>query len=167
MGPRRLPKRTRASAVAASALILFGVASSAADDDLEAPSYTVVDGKADPDTASGYMIYTAKCMPCHGPDGLGSSFAPSLVRAAQRRTFGRFTETVRDGRSLLPGKVMPAFADDQQVMAHLDDIWRYLQARADGALGRGRPEVLEVGGQPAADAGSGGGEGERRNDAER
>ena len=111
----------------------------------EEPTYHVVDGKADPDTVQGYLIYTARCMPCHGPDGLGSSFAPSLVRAAQRRTFAEFEETVRNGRSLLPGRVMPPFGDDEQVMAHLDDIWRYLKARADGVLGRGRPQVLEVG----------------------
>jgi mono/diheme cytochrome c family protein len=92
----------------------------------------------------GYLVYTARCMPCHGPDGLGSSFAPSLVRAAERRTFAQFEETVRNGRSLLPGQVMPPFGGDEQVMAHVDDIWRYLKARADGALGRGRPEVLEI-----------------------
>jgi mono/diheme cytochrome c family protein len=157
-----------ASGVAASALmILVGGALLAAQEASESPAYTVIDGKADPDTANGYMIYTAKCMPCHGPDGLGSSFAPSLVQAAERRTFAEFTQTVRAGRSLLPGRIMPGFADDEQVMAHIDDIWRYLQARADGALGRGRPEVLEVGDQPAADARSELAEPERRDDGDR
>jgi mono/diheme cytochrome c family protein len=140
-------KHALASAGVASALLaLVGGALLAADEEQSEPlAYKVVDGKADPDTVQGYLVYTARCMPCHGPDGLGSSFAPSLVRAAQRRTFAQFQETVRNGRSLLPGKVMPPFGEDEQVMAHVDDIWRYLQARADGALGRGRPEVLEVG----------------------
>jgi hypothetical protein len=40
---------------------------------------------------------------------------------------------------------MPPFGDNETVMAHVDDIWRYLTARADGALGRGRPQVLEMG----------------------
>jgi hypothetical protein len=40
---------------------------------------------------------------------------------------------------------MPPFGDNETVMAHVDDIWRYLTARADGALGRGRPQVLETG----------------------
>jgi hypothetical protein len=40
---------------------------------------------------------------------------------------------------------MPPFGDNETVMAHVDDIWRYLNARADGALGRGRPQVLEMG----------------------
>ncbi|TIY04589.1 MAG: cytochrome C, partial [Mesorhizobium sp.] len=29
------------------------------------------------------------------------------------------------------------------VAPYIDDIYAYLQARADGALGRGRPERLE------------------------
>jgi mono/diheme cytochrome c family protein len=114
-------------------------------EDAAEPTYTVVDGNADADTVQGYLVYTAQCMPCHGPDGVGSSFAPSLMRAAERRTFAQFVETVRDGRSLLPGQVMPPFGDNETVMAHVDDIWRYLNARADGALGRGRPQVLETG----------------------
>jgi hypothetical protein len=67
------------------------------------------------------------------------------MRAAERRTHAQFVETVRDGRALLPGQVMPPFGDNETVMAHVDDIWRYLNARADGALGRGRPQVLETG----------------------
>jgi mono/diheme cytochrome c family protein len=112
----------------------------------EAPSYNVVDGKADKDTLMGYTVYTATCMPCHGPDGLGSTFAPNLVRIMPKRTYEGFKEIVTDGRSVLPGQVMPPFKDDKRVMAHLDDLWRYLSARADGALGRGRPPALEEGG---------------------
>ncbi|TIX83067.1 MAG: cytochrome C, partial [Mesorhizobium sp.] len=39
--------------------------------------------------------------------------------------------------------VMKGFADDPNVAPYIDDIYAYLQARADGALGRGRPERLE------------------------
>jgi mono/diheme cytochrome c family protein len=113
-------------------------------DEAGEPTYTVIDGRADPATIMGYTVYTGTCMPCHGPDGLGSSFAPSLIRAAERRTFEQFEETVRDGRSVLPGQVMPAFADDQRVMDNVDNIWRYLKARADGELGRGRPQPIEA-----------------------
>ena len=35
--------------------------------------------------------------------------------------------------------VMPPFGEVEDVVAYLDDIWAYLKARADGALGRGRP----------------------------
>jgi hypothetical protein len=35
--------------------------------------------------------------------------------------------------------VMPAFGTDKNVMCFIDDIYIYLRARANGALGRGRP----------------------------
>jgi len=45
---------------------------------------------------------------------------------------------VRDGKS--DGtSVMQGFAGDPNVAPYIDDIYAYLQARADGALGRGRP----------------------------
>ena len=38
---------------------------------------------------------------------------------------------------------MPAFAQNKNVMCYLDDIFTYLRARSDGALGRGRPPKHE------------------------
>ena len=38
--------------------------------------------------------------------------------------------------------VMPSFAEAQDVMQYIDHIYAYLKARADGKLGRGRPERL-------------------------
>ena len=38
--------------------------------------------------------------------------------------------------------VMPAFGDVNDVVEYIDDIYAYLKARADGAIGRGRPERL-------------------------
>jgi hypothetical protein len=38
--------------------------------------------------------------------------------------------------------VMPAFAEVEEVVKHVDDIYSYLKARADGVIGRGRPERL-------------------------
>ena len=35
---------------------------------------------------------------------------------------------------------MPAFGTNPNVMCYLDDIFVYLRARSNGALGRGRPE---------------------------
>lgn len=105
--------------------------------------YTVIDGRVDESTLMGFTVYTGSCMPCHGPDGLGSSFAPSLVRAAERRTFDDFARSIIMGRDFLPGQVMPSFADDFRVMSHVQDIWNYLGARAEGGLGRGRPQLIE------------------------
>lgn len=105
--------------------------------------YVVEGDHVDTSTMTGWEIYTGSCMACHGPDGLGSSFAPSLVRAAERRTYDQFAETIAEGRDVLPGQVMPSFADDMRVMSHIPDIWNYLGARYEGGLGRGRPRLIE------------------------
>ena len=39
-------------------------------------------------------------------------------------------------------EVMPAFGTVADVLEHLDDIYAYLKARSDGALGRGRPKRI-------------------------
>ena len=44
--------------------------------------------------------------------------------------------------------VMPAFGDNKNVMCYLPDIFTYLRARSDGALGRNRPPEHEP--KPAA-----------------
>jgi hypothetical protein len=37
---------------------------------------------------------------------------------------------------------MPAFGHVEDVATYIDDLYAYLKARADGALGRGRPQRL-------------------------
>lgn len=107
--------------------------------------YTVdEEGRVDEGVMMGYQVYTGSCMPCHGPDGLGSSFAPSLVRAVERRTFDIFAETIAGGRSLQPGLVMPSFGEDMRVMTHIVELWNYLGARSEGALDRGRPTPIDA-----------------------
>jgi mono/diheme cytochrome c family protein len=41
--------------------------------------YRIVDGKVDARTNNGYRLYHGSCNHCHGPDGMGSKFAASLV----------------------------------------------------------------------------------------
>ena len=48
------------------------------DQDSEKP-YKIENGKVDKQTYNGWRRYTESCMRCHGPDGAGSSYAPSLV----------------------------------------------------------------------------------------
>lgn len=105
--------------------------------------YVIEDGKVDPNTYQGYLVYTRSCMACHGPDGLGSSFAPSLIKMAEIRGWADFAGTIATGRDVMPGQVMPSFADDPYVMGNIPNIFSYMRARGEGGLGRGRPQVIE------------------------
>lgn len=107
-------------------------------------AFTVKNGKVDPNTYQGYIVYTRSCQACHGPDGLGSSFAPSLVKAAERRSFAEFARTIAGGLQIRPGRVMPSFADDQYVLSNIGNIYSYLKARGSGKLDRGRPDIIEA-----------------------
>jgi mono/diheme cytochrome c family protein len=115
--------------------------SAKAEQDTEKP-YTVTDGKVDKKTFNGWRRYTESCLRCHGPDGAGSSYAPSLVDSAKHMTQDEFNEIVVNGRTNVNAaseNVMPPFGEVEDVVAYLGDIWAYLKARADGVLGRGRP----------------------------
>lgn len=107
------------------------------------PTYIVRDGKVDRGTYNGFRRYHSSCHVCHGPDGLGSSFAPALVDSLKNLDYWQFQDVVVNGRvseGATGNRVMPSFGLDPNVMLHLDDIYRYLKARSDGKLGRGRPQ---------------------------
>jgi mono/diheme cytochrome c family protein len=87
---------------------------------------------------NGYRRYNASCSHCHGPDGVGSTFAPSLIEGSL--PLEQFQEVVRNGQAR-GDSVMRGFADDPNVEPHIGDIYAYLQARGAGTVGRGRPEV--------------------------
>ncbi len=111
------------------------------------PTYNISpDGKVDWYTFSGYLRYSAECLRCHGPDGLGSSYAPNLTDSLKRLTYSQFEATVAGGKKDLSAgqeKVMPSLGTDKNVMCFVDDIYVYLKARADDALPRGRPANYE------------------------
>ena len=102
--------------------------------------YRVVDGKVDARTYNGFRRYHGSCNHCHGPDGVGSTVASSLVDRLP--AFERFQSIVRNGLNE-GGSVMKGFGGDANIDPYIQDIYAYLQARADGALGRGRPGRLE------------------------
>jgi mono/diheme cytochrome c family protein len=102
--------------------------------------YRVADGKVDARTYNGYRRYHASCNHCHGPAGMGSTIGPPLVeRLPDADAFRRI---VREGQTR-GTSAMKGFADDPNIAPYIDDIYAYLQARADGVLGTGRPERLE------------------------
>ncbi len=107
--------------------------------------YDIVDGKVGMATYNGYRRYDNSCLRCHGPDGAGSSYAPSLVDSLKQIDYEKFVATVIYGKkdvSTSQQLVMPAFGEVEDVVNNLDDIYTYLKARSDGALGRGRPERM-------------------------
>jgi len=100
------------------------------------------DGTVDWPTFSGFRRFNSECFVCHGPDGVGSSFAPALVDSLKTMTYEQFLETVTNGKTEVNTAVqkkMPAFGTNPNVMCYLDDIYAYLKARSDGKVGRGRP----------------------------
>ena len=113
----------------------------------DVPTYNIsADGKVDWYTYSGYRRYHAECHTCHGPDGMGSSYAPALADSAKNLTYQQFTEIVVQGRQNVNASahnVMPSFGTNMNVMCYLDDIYVYLRARGENALGRVRPAERE------------------------
>ena len=112
------------------------------------PTYRIgTDGTVDWFTYSGFRRYHSECHVCHGPDGLGSSFAPALAESMKSMTYGDFLEVVVNGRENVGTTAqnkMPAFGLNKNVMCYIDDLYVYLKARADDALGRGRPAKKEA-----------------------
>lgn len=113
------------------------------------------DGKVDWFTYSGFLRYHSECHVCHGPDGMGSTYAPALVDSLKTMDYATFLSTVAQGkRDLEAGqeKVMPTFGLNKNVMCYVDDIFIYLKARAIADLPRARPQSHDPKPQSARDA---------------
>jgi len=107
------------------------------------PTFKVApDGTVDWYTYSGFRRYHSDCHVCHGPDGMGSTYAPALKDSLKTMSYGDFLGVVASGRknvSTSQENVMPAFGDNPNVACYMDDLYVYLRARANDAIGRGRP----------------------------
>ncbi|GJD97370.1 c-type cytochrome, methanol metabolism-related [Methylobacterium iners] len=109
-----------------------------------APTYHITnDGKKfDWYAYSGYRRYHAECHVCHGPDAMGSTYAPALKDSLKRISYEQFIGILAGGQqnSSAGGQsVMPSFGDNKNVMCYADDLYVYLKARASGAMPRVRP----------------------------
>lgn len=87
-------------------------------------------------TYVGWRTFHANCHVCHGQNGVGSSFAPSLIKHIDKE---RFEEVVRNGYTGQIG-VMPAWGENPNVRNFIDELYAYQQAIADRALKPGRPQ---------------------------
>jgi mono/diheme cytochrome c family protein len=133
------PHRRRTGQLILLSAAVLSFAATSQDEALAGKFYRVVGAKVDQQTYNGYRRYHAGCNHCHGPDGLGTTFGPSLVEGLP--DIEAFRRIVRDG--IVKGtSAMKGYAGDPNVAPYIDDIYAYLQARADGALGRGRPIKL-------------------------
>jgi methanol metabolism-related c-type cytochrome len=107
------------------------------------PTFKIAqDGTVDWYTYSGFRRYHSECHVCHGPAGDGSSFAPALKESLKRIGYGDFFAIVASGRKNVTTSqenVMPAFGANPNVMCYIDDIYVYVRARANDAVGRVRP----------------------------
>jgi methanol metabolism-related c-type cytochrome len=100
------------------------------------------DGTVDFYTYAGFIRYSANCLQCHGPDGMGSTYAPSLLHSLQSLSYSDFLATVVGGKKDVNAAqtlVMPALGTNKNVMCYIDAIYVYLRARSDQVVGRGRP----------------------------
>jgi|GEM_PF-813437 methanol metabolism-related c-type cytochrome len=121
----------------------------------EKPYHIAADGTVDWPVYNGFRRYNGICYVCHGPDGEGSSFAPSLVDSLKTLSFDQFMNTVVNGKETVntaSDKKMPALGTDPNVMCYINDIYAYLKARSDGVVGRGRPAKFEKKSKDYADA---------------
>lgn len=88
-------------------------------------------------TYVGNRVYHAECHVCHGPNGLGSSYAPSLYDSLKTMTYEKFQEVVINGQKNIfrtENSVMPALGTNKNVYCFLDDLYTYLKARASDRL---------------------------------
>jgi mono/diheme cytochrome c family protein len=147
--------------------IVAGWQSAAWADD--AKPYRIVGGTVDDATYRGWRAYHSSCHTCHGVDAVGTRIAPSLVDRVAHMSARQFTAKVLTSyRITLPSGeatgddssgardaiidevlrrehgelVMPAWEGDTKVRPHVLDLYAYLRARGDGALGPGRPQRI-------------------------
>ncbi len=130
-----------------------------------AAPYRIADGKVDQRTYAGWRIFQTNCAKCHGPAAAGTEQAPNLLPIVGEMSETRFAGAVlRRYKVVTPsseaggetgarealleevlsrrqGEIpMPAWDGDPNVRPHILDVYGYLRARADGALGDGRPQ---------------------------
>lgn len=151
------------------AFLLSGVAQGA---EVEPGTYQVVKGRVDRNTYLGWKLFHTTCFTCHGRDATGTEIAPNLVERIKNISPRDFaTKVMTSYRIIVPtgdmasgessgyrdavieevmrkqrgqkGTVsMPAWESNSRVKPHILDLYAYLTARADGALGPGKPKVI-------------------------
>lgn len=136
---------------------------------IETEYYRVQDGNIDADTFVGYSVFHNACVGCHGVGGAGSDVAPDLVKSLEYLGADQFRMKVlhkfaikfsRDEWADLEQSMfeeilkqehrdqgelanMPRWEYNPMVTKHVQNIYRYLKARADGVIDAGKPGLLK------------------------
>jgi mono/diheme cytochrome c family protein len=133
--------------------------------------FVVVDGRVDAGTYAGWKLYHTACYVCHGVGGTGTDVAPNLLERIGNYTPRGFATKVLTSYRIVPmpdgappdgeaeraallellmkrerkslgQPLMPAWDEDDEVAPHVLDLYAYLNARAAGVLGPGKPKRL-------------------------
>jgi mono/diheme cytochrome c family protein len=134
----------------------------------ETEYYRVVGDKVDAETFVGYNVYHNVCVGCHGVGGDGSELAPNLTESLEYLNPTQFKikvlhkfavkfskdewidmqqamfEEIRKQENRDHGDLanMPSWQNNPMVSQNIQNIYRYLKARADGVLGPEKPALL-------------------------
>lgn len=148
--------------------VLLAPVGAQARDDVVPGDYSVVNGRVDRGTYTGWRLFHSTCYGCHGTDATGTDLAPNLVERIKTLSQRDFVAKVLTSyRLVLPADtadrnvafeamleaimrrernpqvkvIMPAFEADPKVSPHVLDLYAYLLARADGKVGPGKPRT--------------------------
>lgn len=95
-------------------------------------------------TYKAWQQYSLQCARCHGEDGQGTSFAPSLLVALRPDGHASsredFLDILTKGRE---DKGMPSAAKLGLDSVYFEGLYGYLKGRSDGRLHGGRPARRE------------------------
>lgn len=124
--------------LASAAILAFSAVSlpSYADD---AKPYTVTNGNhLDADSYKGFKLYRNWCARCHGTYGQGM-VGPDLAESLTIISKDDFFSTIENGKTGTIGS-MPNWKKNKKVMEGRDQLYSYLKARSDGAIGVVKPK---------------------------
>jgi len=156
--------------IAGALLMGPGASIEAGDGDPPPGTYRVVKGKLDRGAYAGWFVYHLSCFMCHGQDATGTDVAPDLRKSLKTMSQIQFANKVLVRYRILgiPGGMspkelrdsvddevshqrrgsagaitMPVWPDDPGMKPHVLDLYAYLKARSDNAIGPGRPAMAD------------------------
>jgi len=101
--------------------------------------YTVTDGThLDANSYKGFKLFRNWCARCHGTYGQGM-VGPNLADSLTIITKEEFFDTVEKGKAGRIGS-MPPWKANVKVMEGREQLYAYLRARSDGAIGEIKPK---------------------------